>query len=80
MTDDNLDDTQKKWYCPKCDSESNKLICDCSVGTVQIKNCPLEIANDIWNEAIEAAAQAADGEGDYNPSSYYVDAIRKLKK
>lgn len=27
---------------------------------VEIKNCPAEIANDIWNAAIEAAAKCVD--------------------
>ncbi len=34
----------------------------------------------IWNAALEAAIKAADNEGDYNPASYYIEAIRKLKK
>ena len=47
---------------------------------IQIKNCPTEIADDIWNAAIEAAAKAAEECGDYNPASYYVDDIKRLKK
>jgi hypothetical protein len=39
-----------------------------------------EIMNDIWNAAIEAAAEIANQCGDYNPASYYVEDIRKLKK
>jgi len=38
-----------------------------------------EIVQMTWNTALEEAAKAATDEGDYNPSSYYVDAIRKLK-
>lgn len=33
-----------------------------------------------WNEAIEAAVKAIASEGNYNPSSYYIEAIRKLKR
>lgn len=65
--------------CLNCKGE---LFEDRTVRAVQIKNCPTEIANDIWNAAIEAAAKAADsftcgGCGMDGKSS---EAIRKLKK
>lgn len=46
--------------------------CD-NVGNIEIKNCPVEIANDIWNAAIEAAAELAQW-------SDVAANIRKLKK
>lgn len=27
---------------------------------IEIKNCPIEVANDIWNEAIEKALQICE--------------------
>lgn len=42
--------------------------------------CMELIYNAGYNEAIEAAAIACDAEGDYNPASYYCEAIRSLKK
>ena len=35
---------------------------------------------DIYNAAIDNAVKAAKDCGDYNPSSYYVEDIEKLKK
>ena len=49
--------------------ESNEVELPNSVGTVVIKNCPVEVANDIWNAAIDAAAKVIDDcnrEGPYN--------------
>ena len=63
--------------CLNCKGE---LFEDKTVRAVQIKNCPTEIADDIWNAAIEAAAKAAEECGDYNPASYYVEDIKRLKK
>lgn len=43
---------------------------------VEIKNCPIDVANDIWNAAIEEAAKIA---ADYQ-SDKAAAKIRKLKK
>lgn len=43
---------------------------------VEIKNCPIEIANDIWNAAIEEAAKVAQ----FHKIGLVDVAIRKLKK
>lgn len=42
---------------------------------VEIKNCPIEVANDIWNAAIEEAAKIADDNDEFTATQ-----IRKLKK
>ena len=70
-------DPNRVGICLNCKGE---LFEDKTVRAVQIKNCPTEIADDIWNAAIEAAAKAAEECGDYNPASYYVDDIKRLKK
>lgn len=49
---------------------------------VEIKNCPVKIANDIWNTAIEEAAKVIDKlnrEGPYQAITGATE-IRKLKK
>lgn len=49
---------------------------------VEIKNCPIEVANDIWNAAIEEAAKVIDKlnrEGPYQSITGATE-IRKLKK
>lgn len=45
---------------------------------VEIKNCPVEIANDIWNAAIEEAAKLAETTS-YCPEDT-AENIRRLKK
>lgn len=46
------------------------------IKNVEIKNCPVEVANDIWNAAIEAAAKVV-----HNSDGFlHADTIRKLKK
>ena len=45
---------------------------------IEIKNCPIEIANDIWNAAIEAAAKWLEfADRNHTDDAY---EIRKLKK
>lgn len=44
---------------------------------VEIKNCPIEVANDIWNAALEAAAKHCDEMGEEARISLN---IRELKK
>jgi hypothetical protein len=49
---------------------------------VEIKNVPVEVANDIWNAAIEEAVKIVvkcNREGPYN-AIWTVSRIRKLKK
>lgn len=53
----------------------NKLISK-EFNKIEIKNCPVEIANDIWNAAIEAAAIEVDKADNW----LHGDKIRKLKK
>ena len=45
---------------------------------VQIKNCSTEIANDIWNAAIEAVIEELDVIG--HNTDRDIERIRKLKK
>lgn len=48
---------------------------------VEIKNCPIEIANDIWNAAIEQAAIEALNEiSDSELAIMISKIIRRLKK
>lgn len=42
---------------------------------VEVKDCPIEVANDIWNAAIEEAALIADEVDEIAAAD-----IRKLKK
>lgn len=47
----------------------------------EIKNCPMEIGNDIWNAAIEEAAQIVQNEmGNLDDTFLIVKKIRSLKK
>lgn len=38
-----------------------------------------ELLNDVWNCAMEEAGKAAQNKDDYYSSSYYTEAIKKLK-
>ena len=51
------------------------------VENIEIKNCPIEIANDIWNAAIKIAAlKAYDLICDSEEAIETANEIRKLKK
>lgn len=51
----------------------NRNLRGCGPMNVEIKDCPVEVANDIWNAAIEEAAKIAK---DWS----ICEEIRKLKK
>lgn len=38
-----------------------------------------ELLDDVWNYALEQAVRAVQDKGDYYSSSYYTEAIKKLK-
>lgn len=63
-------------YCPRCDTvwvSPGKCRCEKNNKNVEIKNVPVEISNDIWNAAIEAALyEIDDGE--------LYCAVERLKK
>ena len=82
-----------QYYCPKCDKEHEQDF-DCSVPTIAKEMFAADNAEiivgikkaretsvferNIWNEAIEAAAQKINGQLD---NTYYLEReIRKLKK
>lgn len=48
---------------------------------INIKNCPIEVANDIWNAAIEEVIKEIEQfDKGCSPRSDIVPEIRKLKK
>lgn len=49
------------------------------MSNVEIKDCPVEVAKDIWNAAIEAAAKIAE-RSETNITKVIAEDIRNLKK